>query len=73
VTPPAYAAAAARGLPHALNLVLPGFGHGQLTVPCMDRVLARFLELGSVQGLDSTCTQNARPMPFFTSVNGPAP
>ncbi len=73
VTPPAYAAAAARGLPHALNLVLPGFGHGQLTVPCMDRVLARFLELGSVQGLDSTCTQNARPMPFFTSVNGPPP
>jgi pimeloyl-ACP methyl ester carboxylesterase len=73
VTPPAYAAVAARGLPHALSLVLAGFGHGQLTAPCMDRVLARFLELGAVSGLDTTCTRNARPMPFFTSVNGPAP
>ncbi len=73
VTPPAYAAEAARGLPHALSIVLPGFGHGQLTAPCMDRVLARFLELGSVDGLDTACTRNARPMPFFTSVNGPPP
>jgi pimeloyl-ACP methyl ester carboxylesterase len=73
VTPPAYAAAAARGLPHALTLVFAGFGHGQLTAPCMDRVLARFLELGSVSGLDTACTRNARPMPFFTSVNGPPP
>jgi len=73
VTPPAYAAEAARGLPQALTLVLPGFGHGQLSAPCMDRVLARFLELGSVRGLDTGCTRNARPMPFFTSVNGPPP
>jgi pimeloyl-ACP methyl ester carboxylesterase len=73
VTPPAYAAAAARGLPHALALVLPGFGHGQLTAPCMDRVLARFLELGAVSDLDTGCTRNARPLPFFTSVNGPPP
>jgi pimeloyl-ACP methyl ester carboxylesterase len=73
VTPPAYAAAAARGLPHALALVLEGFGHGQLTAPCMDRLLARFLELGAVSGLDSACTHAARPPPFFTSVNGPPP
>jgi pimeloyl-ACP methyl ester carboxylesterase len=73
VTPPANAAAAARGLPQALALVLPGFGHGQLTAPCMDRVLARFLELGSVKGLDTTCTHTLRPMPFFSSVNGPPP
>jgi pimeloyl-ACP methyl ester carboxylesterase len=73
VTPPANAVSAARGLSHALSLVLPGFGHGQLTAPCMDRLLARFLELGSAGGLDSSCTRNAHPMPFFTSVNGPAP
>jgi pimeloyl-ACP methyl ester carboxylesterase len=73
VTPPANAVSAARGLSHALSLVLPGFGHGQLTAPCVDRLLARFLELGSASGLDSSCTRNAHPMPFFTSVNGPAP
>jgi pimeloyl-ACP methyl ester carboxylesterase len=73
VTPPANAASAARGLNRALSLVLPGFGHGQLTAPCMDRLLARFLELGSASGLDTSCTRNARPTPFFTSVNGPAP
>ena len=73
VTPPRYAAEAARGLPNSLSIVLAGFGHGQLTAPCMDRVLAAFLERASVRGLDIACTRDARPMPFFTSVNGPAP
>jgi hypothetical protein len=60
-------------LPNSLSIVLAGFGHGQLTAPCMDRVLAAFLERASVRGLDIACTRDARPMPFFTSVNGPAP
>jgi hypothetical protein len=64
---------AARGFPHSLSIVLGGFGHGQLTAPCMDRVLAAFLERASVSGLDVSCTRSARPMPFFTSSNGPAP
>ncbi len=73
VTPPAYATRAAQGLRHALNLTLPGLGHGMLTAPCMDRVLARFLDAGSVAGLDVSCLARVRPMPFFLSVNGPAP
>jgi pimeloyl-ACP methyl ester carboxylesterase len=73
VTPPRYAAEAARGFPRSLSIVLSGFGHGQLTAPCMDRVLAAFLERGSASGLDISCTRSARPMPFFTSPNGPAP
>jgi hypothetical protein len=39
----------------------------------MDRVMAQFLARASVAGLDVGCTRAARPMPFFTSVNGPAP
>jgi len=39
----------------------------------MDRVLARFLDAGSVAGLDVSCLARVRPMPFFLSVNGPAP
>jgi pimeloyl-ACP methyl ester carboxylesterase len=73
VTPPRYAAEAARGYPHSLSIVLAGLGHGQLTAPCMDRILAAFLERASVAGLDIACTRSVRPMPFFTSANGPAP
>src|SRR5437763_1050302 len=73
VTPPAFAALAARGFAHGLSVVLEGFGHGALTAPCLDRVMAQFLARASVAGLDVACTRAARPMPFFTSVNGPAP
>ncbi len=73
VTPPAYAHEAAAGFRHALEITLAGFGHGQLTAPCMDRVLADFLARGSVTDLDASCTRAAGPLPFFTSLNGPPP
>ena len=73
VTPPAYAEQAGRGFTHSLHVVLPGFGHGQLAAPCVDRVMALFVERASVSGLDISCVRNARPMPFFTSLNGPLP
>jgi pimeloyl-ACP methyl ester carboxylesterase len=73
VTPPAYAQQAAAGFARHREIVLPGFGHGQLTAPCMDRVMARFLESADPATLDVACTQEARPMPFFLTVNGPAP
>jgi pimeloyl-ACP methyl ester carboxylesterase len=73
VTPPAYGEQARQGFTHALHVVMQGFGHGQLIAPCMDRVMARFLDLGAVDALDTSCTRHAKPMPFFTSLNGPAP
>jgi pimeloyl-ACP methyl ester carboxylesterase len=73
VTPPRYAQLAAAGFTQARQIVLPGFGHGQLTAPCMDKVLADFIRHPQVAGLDLGCLKLARPMPFFTSVNGPAP
>ena len=74
VTPPRYAArGGALASRTALTLVLAGFGHGQLTAPCMDRVLAQFVARASVAGLDASCTRRAVPLPFFTSVNGPPP
>jgi len=30
-------------------------------------------QVGSVDALDVSCTQLARPLPFFTSLNGPLP
>jgi pimeloyl-ACP methyl ester carboxylesterase len=73
VTPPAYAREAGASLTQALQLALPGFAHGLLSAPCMDRVLAQFLARGSSAGLDTGCLRRAAPMPFFTSANGPAP
>ena len=73
VTPPAFAALAARGFRRGLSIVLEGFGHGELTAPCMDRVMAQFLARASTAGLDVACTRAAVPTPFFTSLNGPAP
>ncbi|MGH8168979.1 MAG: alpha/beta hydrolase [Steroidobacteraceae bacterium] len=73
ITPPRYAAEAARGFTHSLSLVVPGFGHGQLTDPCMAGVMAQFVRRASVAGLDTACTRNLSPMPFFLTRNGPTP
>jgi pimeloyl-ACP methyl ester carboxylesterase len=73
ITPPRYAAQAARGFAHSLSLLIPGFGHGQLTDPCMERVMAQFVRRASVSGLDTACTRNLSPMPFFLTRNGPTP
>lgn len=73
ITPPRYAAEAARGFTHSLSLVVPDFGHGQLTDPCMAGVMAQFVRRASVSGLDTTCTRHLSPMPFFLTRNGPTP
>lgn len=73
ITPPRYAAQASRGLAGSLSLVIPGFGHGQLTDPCMADIMAQFVRRASAAGLDTACTRNLTPMPFFLTRNGPAP
>jgi len=61
------------GLSNSLHLVIADQGHGQIGVPCMDRVMADFMSLGAVKGLDTSCTTRAKPMPFFTTLAGPTP
>jgi len=73
VTPPADAELARRGFTHSLHVVLQGFGHGQLTAPCVGKVMASFLDARATAGLDVSCTRDDRPMPFFTSLGGPPP
>jgi pimeloyl-ACP methyl ester carboxylesterase len=73
VTPPAGAHEAAGAFTHHLEVVLEGFGHGQLTAPCIDRVMAQFVARASVASLDVSCAARAQPLPFFTSLNGPPP
>jgi pimeloyl-ACP methyl ester carboxylesterase len=73
VTPPVYAELAARGLAHHLVVDLRGMGHGQLTAPCVGRLMSQFIERGTTDGLDLSCTRRVRAFPFFTSFAGPAP
>ncbi|HEV7443418.1 MAG TPA: alpha/beta hydrolase [Steroidobacteraceae bacterium] len=73
VTPPGDAEEARRDFAHSVHVVLKGFGHGQLTAPCVDGMMANFVNRGSVEGLDVSCAQNDRPMPFFVTLGGPPP
>ncbi|MFZ0500729.1 MAG: alpha/beta hydrolase [Steroidobacteraceae bacterium] len=73
ITPPRYAAQAAQGFTNSLSLVVPEFGHGQLTDPCMAGVMAQFVRRASTSGLDTACTRHLSPMPFFLTRNGPTP
>lgn len=73
VTPPANAAALARGLTRRRHLILRGEGHGQATVGCVPRLMAQFLNDPEPQRLDARCLDRHRPPPFFLSTAGPAP
>lgn len=72
-TPAADGEEASRGFREGLHVTLQGFGHGQLVAPCIDRVMATFIDTASVHGLDVSCTTLDKPTPFFTSLNGPPP
>ena len=73
ISPPEYTRQAAKAFPHSASIELRHFAHGELTAPCMDRVMAVFIARASVAGLDVSCTRNARVNPLFTSMNGPPP
>ncbi len=75
MTPPAYAAQAARGLSNSLQVVVNGMSHGQITAPCAARLLTRFIESASTKGLDAelACLQQSVPTAFATSFTGPPP
>ncbi len=73
VTPAAYGEQAAKGFRDVLHLVLPDQGHGQLVLPCIDRVMADFIAAGTTKNLDAGCTRNLQPAAFFISLAGPPP
>ena len=73
VTPPADAERVARGLRNSRHLTLQGAGHGQLAIPCMDRVLADFFATTDAKALDASCLDRRMQPPFWVSLAGPAP
>jgi len=73
VTPPEYAARAARAFADSRHVIVAGHGHGQLGTPCVDRIIENFVAAGTARGLDTRCTEKLKPMPFFITLAGPAP
>jgi pimeloyl-ACP methyl ester carboxylesterase len=64
VTSPRLAARAAEHLPNSLQLVLPGTSHGGLEPGCVADLVPRFVERGSVEGLDVGCVEGISRPPF---------
>lgn len=71
VTPPARGDEAAKHLPNSTHVVVPGVGHGATPQGCVPRVIAKFIERGTVQDLDTTCARTLQRPPFFISFAGP--
>jgi pimeloyl-ACP methyl ester carboxylesterase len=72
-TPASYGAIAAKGFANGLHLVVPGQGHGQVGLPCVQRLLRQFIDAGTAKGLDTACIGTVKPAPFFLSFSGSAP
>lgn len=71
VTPPRWAEEVKKHLPRSLHVVLPEGHHGFFglaNVECMNAVMARFVEEGTVEGLDSSCTATMKRPKFLTDV-----
>lgn len=73
VTPPENGEHVAAGLPNSLHVVAPGQGHMVIYRGCIPVLAARFIDAGSVQGLDAACVQAIQPPPFFLNYSGPRP
>jgi len=72
-TPASYGEEAAKGFRNARHLVVPGQGHGVVSLPCLQRLMRQFINEGSAAGLDPACIAGIRPAPFFLSFSGSAP
>jgi pimeloyl-ACP methyl ester carboxylesterase len=73
VTPPANADAVAQGLKNSLHIVAPGQGHNIFYRGCVPTIIDTFIKQATVNGIDTTCVQQLKPTPFFTSFTGPTP
>lgn len=73
VTPPRYGDEAIAKLSNARHLVLKGQGHGVLSVGCMPKLFAQFIDKADPKALDAKCLDTLDSVPPFTSFNGWTP
>ena len=58
---------------NSLSLVARGQAHSVMKNVCLRNITTDFVNKGSIEDLDTTCVENIRPAPFFTSLLGPDP
>lgn len=70
VTPPRWGDIAARTLPNSVHFVAEHASHTIASHTCANRIIADFIEAGSVQNLTGACLKNRVAQPFVLNVNG---
>lgn len=73
VTPPDNGARLDAMLPQSMHIEVPGHGHGVAGRGCLPQLIARFVEGGTLEGLDASCALRERPLPMFLDAAGPGP
>ena len=64
-TPAKQGEEAVRHLSNGLHLVLDNGSHGDTAFrPCMDEIYADFFRSGTIEGLDTSCASEVRPIKF---------
>jgi len=53
----------AEGWPNHVQVVVPNGGHGQ-GGPCINAMVVRLVQTGSLDGIDTSCVQDAPPTRF---------
>ncbi len=73
VTPPSWAEAVARSLPHSRQVSVAGASHGVSAIGCMPERIAEFLDSLDPQSLELSCLSRLARPGFFTTLAGPSP
>jgi pimeloyl-ACP methyl ester carboxylesterase len=73
VTPPTWGQAVTRSLTNVRHYTMPGTGHGVMATACGNKLIAQFIERGSVEHLSDTCIGQVKRPGFFLSPAGPEP
>jgi pimeloyl-ACP methyl ester carboxylesterase len=74
VLPPARGEQAARSLPNARHVVVPGAGHMTSLSGCVPKLIAEFFATADAHALDASCLEGMHRPPFVTTrTGGPNP
>jgi pimeloyl-ACP methyl ester carboxylesterase len=73
ITPPRHAEQLAETLDNDLHLIFESMGHGNSSNQCAAKIIDRFVESASTEGLETECVESVAPPPFFVDFSGPKP
>jgi pimeloyl-ACP methyl ester carboxylesterase len=73
VTPPTWGQAVTQSLTNVRHYTMPGTGHGVMATACGNKLIAQFIERGSVDNLADQCIGQVKRPGFFLTPAGPEP